>query len=343
MKKIGIFCAEIDATKVIEDSDGFLVMPAIIAREGVYRYPEGKAYKPAHELRDAVWTADGAWIVAHKHPDTMLVMNRDDIKGQVENPEFSEHINGIRADLRFFKKMNSPQFLADIKTGKRKDVSIGFIYDYDPTPGDFNGERYNFVQRKFLIDHVAAGVPLGRCTSPFCGIAVDAVAQNAELDRACKIALDTLMQKIAVDPEEIEDHIHIPVRDADIFVQDSFRTTEISEEQGIRAVIGKLKSDPEGSMHTQKYLFDKGKGWTMEKAQDWVREHREVADQEDEGELERKREGARKRCGKYRVKKRMEARCIEVEADAQHVIERFERTARLYESWSRSVDRIASR
>lgn len=318
MKKIGIFCAEIDATKVIEDSDDFLVMPAIIAREGVYRYPEGRAYKPADELRDAVWTADGAWIVAHKHPDTMLVMNRDDIKGQVENPEFSEDINGVRADLRFFKKLNSPLFLADVKTGKRRDVSIGFIYDYDPTPGDFNGERYDFVQRKFLIDHVAAGVPLGRCTSPFCGIAVDAVAQSVELDRACKIALDTLMQRIAVDPEETEDYIHIPVRDSDVFAQESFRTVVISEERGIKAVIGKLKSDPEGSTHTQKYLFDKSKGWTIEKAQAWIREHKEATDQEEGG------------------------RGIEVQGDAQDAIERFDKTVRLYESWSQS-GRIASR
>ena len=273
MRKYGIFCAEVDATTVLEDSEDFLVMPAILAREGVYQYPEGKAYKPADELRDASWTADGAWIVAHQHPITLLVMNRDDIKGKVEKPEFSQDISGLRADLRFFKKLNSPQFLADIKTGKRKDVSIGFIYDYDPTPGDLNGERYDFVQRKLLIDHVAAGVPLGRCTSPFCGIAVDAVAQSAELDRACKTALDTLIRKVAGDPwEETEDYIRSGHREP----SDTCRTDVLSEDKGIKAVICKYGDKWE----YQSYLFEKAKGWTMEKAKEWFREHKESADQQ---------------------------------------------------------------
>jgi len=294
VKKFGIFCAEVDATKVLEDSDGFLVMPAILAREGIYQYPEGKAYKPADELRDAAWTADGARLVAYQHPKTLLVIDRDDIKGKVENPQFSQDINGIRAHLRFFKKLNSPQFLSDIRTGKRKDVSIGFVYDYDPTPGDFNGEKYDFVQRKFLIDHVAAGVPLGRCTSPFCGIAVDAVAENAQLDRACKIALDTLIRKVAGDPwEETEDYIRSGHREP----SDTCRTDVLSEDEGIRAVICKYGDKWE----YQSYLFEKAKGWSMEKAKEWFREHRQSTDQDEEGELEKRHEEAKSRCGKYPI------------------------------------------
>ena len=40
MRKIGIAHAEVDATKIIEDSDEFLVVPAVIAREGVFKYLE---------------------------------------------------------------------------------------------------------------------------------------------------------------------------------------------------------------------------------------------------------------------------------------------------------------
>jgi len=57
-------------------------------------------------------------------------------------------------------------------------------------------------------------------------------------------------------PEETENYIHIRVRDPDDFVDDSFRTITFSEADGIKSVIGKLKSDPDGPTHVQKCLFD---------------------------------------------------------------------------------------
>jgi len=253
VRKIGTSYAEVDASKIVEDSDEFLVVPAIIAREGVFPYPEGKAYKPAVELKDAAFTAEGAWVVAEKHPDTVVLTVRNDIKGKVEGAKFSDEINAILGNLRFFKAKCDAAFLAEIKTGKRKDVSLGFFYDYDGTPGKWNDQAYDFVQRNILVDHVAAGVPVGRCRSPYCGIAVDA-----------------LIRKVALDPEETENFIHIPVSDSEDFVQGSFRTITIDAIKGINAVVGKLKTDPEGSTHIQCFLFDKSKDWTMEKAQAWI-------------------------------------------------------------------------
>ena len=75
-------------------------------------------------------------------------------------------------------------------------------------------------------------------------------------------------------PEVTENYVHIPVRDAGTFVDKSFRTITISEVKGIKAVIGKLKSDPAGSTKVQKYLFSTDKGWTMEKAKSWVSDHK---------------------------------------------------------------------
>jgi hypothetical protein len=259
-RKIGISKAEVDATKIVEDSAEFLVVPAILAREGVYPYPEGKAYKPAAELKDAVWTAERAWVLAEKHPDSIFLMDRDLIIGQAETVKFCDEINGIIGNLRFKKAACDAAFLDNIKTGKRKDVSLGFFYIEDRTPGEFKGQKYDFVQRKFLIDHVAAGVPVGRCRSPYCGIAVDSIL------------------KVAVDPEETEDFVHIRVKDPDLFVDGSFRTIDIDAKKGIKAVIGKLKSDPKGSTVVQKFIFDKSKDWTMEKAQTWIKEHKDSKD-----------------------------------------------------------------
>ena len=254
MRKIGIMNAEIDATKIIEDSDCCLVVPAIIAREGVFRHAEGMVYYPADELKEAAWTAENAWIVAEKHPDTLILVDRKEIKGRAENARFSSDINGITANLRFYKKFNDQTFLADIKSGKRKDVSWGYYYEEDLTSGEWNGQHYDSVRRNFLVDHVAAGVPLGRCTWPYCGIAVDAV-----------------IRKVAADPwEETEEFIRSGHKEP----SDTCRTIDISEEEGIKAVYCKYGEE----WGIQSYLFSIAKGWTMEKAKAWFEEHKEAAD-----------------------------------------------------------------
>lgn len=88
-------------------------------------------------------------------------------------------------------------------------------------------------------------------------------------------ATATLSAKMEYKPEETEEYIHIPVRDADGFQDGSFRTINISASKGIRAVIGRLKG--ETTTTVQKYLFAKDKGWTMEKAKAWVEEHKKSA------------------------------------------------------------------
>jgi len=254
MRKIGTSLAEVDATKIIEDSDDFLVMPARFAREGVFPYPEGKAFKPASELKEAAWTGEGAWIVAEKHPDTLIVTLRDEIKGKAENVKFTEKINGIVGNLRFFKAKCDAKFLEEVKSGKRKDVSLGFFYDFDATPGQWNGEKYDFVQRNILIDHVAAGVPVGRCPSPYCGIAVD-----------------SFIRKVAADPwEETGEYIRSGHKEP----SDTCRTIDVSKVQGIKAVYCKYGED----WGVQSYLFSKAKDWTMEKAKAWFAEHKKAAD-----------------------------------------------------------------
>ena len=75
-------------------------------------------------------------------------------------------------------------------------------------------------------------------------------------------------------PVDITDkYIRIRMRDLGQFVLDSFRTTELSKEQGLSAVMGRLKSDPNGRMVIQTYLFYPIK-WSLDKARRWVEEHK---------------------------------------------------------------------
>jgi hypothetical protein len=73
--------------------------------------------------------------------------------------------------------------------------------------------------------------------------------------------------------DETEDFIRSGHRSSDDFQEGSLRTITISEEEGIKAVIGK----PTGKDTTevQSYLFSKDKNWTVEKAKTWFEEHKE--------------------------------------------------------------------
>jgi len=72
-------------------------------------------------------------------------------------------------------------------------------------------------------------------------------------------------------PDVTENYIRIRVKDPDAFQEGTFITKTLSEEQGIKAVMGKLPG--EDTLTIQTYLFDKDK-WTTERAQAWVDEHK---------------------------------------------------------------------
>jgi HK97 family phage prohead protease len=74
-------------------------------------------------------------------------------------------------------------------------------------------------------------------------------------------------------PDNTENTIRVGVKEPGLFAEDSFPPITVSDERGIKAVIGKLKGDPGESTHIQTYLFDKSK-WTVSEAEKWVSEHK---------------------------------------------------------------------
>jgi hypothetical protein len=73
-------------------------------------------------------------------------------------------------------------------------------------------------------------------------------------------------------PWEISDeYIRSGHRSPEEFQPDSLRTITLSEEEGIKAVIGKPKGKE--TMEVQSYLFDRSKGWNLDKAKTWFSQH----------------------------------------------------------------------
>ncbi len=164
MPHIGIINGEVDSTIAITETSDELIVPAILTREGVLSYPRGKMYRPAQELEQALFTFQNAWVVTEKHPEPLvsIVTNRKDIKGRLTDVRLDTDAvdplatksPAVRANVHLQKKTLSPKFIEDVKSGARRDVSVGFIYDTEQHPGEWNGEKYDFIQRNILINHV---------------------------------------------------------------------------------------------------------------------------------------------------------------------------------------------
>jgi len=164
----------------------------VIASEMVQPYDDGKAYKSRDELEAYSWTVDGRWIVVGAHPSEGIVSDREQVSGRTVNPRYVKNLldstkrpcrAGVRADIEIFDSKVPPQTLLDMKNGKKQDVSIGFFFSKDETPGiveadSCKGEEYDYVQRNMFHDHLAAGLDNGRCPMPYCGLGADEVASN---------------------------------------------------------------------------------------------------------------------------------------------------------------------
>jgi len=192
MKKIGYDQFKIDQSRIVEDSKCCLKVNAVISKAGVYLYDDGWALKPKMELlkaSNAIRYA-GAKLTLHKHPDSKVIMSQTQLAGGLEKPFFER--DRIRATLNFDKALTPSPLLRNIRESVARkaglDVSIGFYYDHDATPGfaaDVNTGKqraYDYVMRDILIDHVAVmfdgDLLRGRCTYPNCGIGVDGIMRS---------------------------------------------------------------------------------------------------------------------------------------------------------------------
>ena len=159
----------------------------VIASEIVQKYNDGMAFKSRDELEAYAWTVDGAWVVVGGHPADGIVSQRDQVAGRTVNVRYVKdlldetkrpHRAGIRADVQMFNEKIPPELLKDMKNGVKSDVSIGFFFSKDDTPGvveqdSCKGQEYDYVQRDMFHNHLAAGIDNGRCPSPLCGLGAD--------------------------------------------------------------------------------------------------------------------------------------------------------------------------
>jgi len=161
-----------DALNMTETAD-YLAVDAVIAREGVFPFHEGKIYRPAKVLERAALLQTEMPLILRldlAHPPEGVVMTTKDIMGTAYVEEFKDA--KIKARLTINKKV-APQSLIDaVKRGELRDVSIGYYHVFEEKEGNWNEHKYDLVETDLKLDHVAI-VEKGRCSLPLCGIGVD--------------------------------------------------------------------------------------------------------------------------------------------------------------------------
>ena len=184
--------AQLKATKTDE---GFLVDTPIVGRVGIQSYMNSdgsirKEYRPAEEVF---------------HPDALASM--------VGKPITDAHPNGKVTAANFKKltigtilgagKQDGDNVRVDIiiqdaeaiikaEKGGVRELSLGYTVDLDETPGEFNGEKYDAIQKNIRVNHLAL-VPKGRAGNARLNLdRFDAVAFTEDVmsDKLGRVRLD---------------------------------------------------------------------------------------------------------------------------------------------------------
>lgn len=151
----------LDRTRAIKLDNGFLRVPARIARTGVheYRKPDGsieRAFRPEEEVSkpESLATFDGVpFLNDHPYAEGGVVTAQNAKRlgvGFVMHPAYRDGF--VEATIL----VEDAEMISEIEAGKL-ELSCGYFMDRDDKPGVApDGQSYDFVQRNIHGNHVAS-------------------------------------------------------------------------------------------------------------------------------------------------------------------------------------------
>jgi len=185
--------AQFKATKTDE---GFLVDSPIVGRIGIQTYMNAdgttrKEYRPAEEVfhPDALASMVGKPIT-DQHPNgkvTAANYKKLTIGTMLSGKQDGDN---VRSDI----VIQDAEAILKAEKGGVRELSLGYTVTLDETPGEYNGEKYDAVQRNIRANHLAL-VPKGRAGNARLNLdRFDAVVFNEETEPSmsdCSIKLDS--------------------------------------------------------------------------------------------------------------------------------------------------------
>jgi hypothetical protein len=185
---------------------GFLRIPVYATRSGVFKYKtqDGRTireFRPPDEVfsEDSMKTLRGAPVTL-RHPPVMV--GPDNVK---------DFMKGYLSDdvKRDEDKLSAVAYIADalaisaVEKDGLREVSCGYLADLEESPGEYEGEGYDYVQRNIRYNHLAI-VDRGRA-GPEVRLRLDgddAVAESMTHNQPFKE--ETKMVKVMLAGQEFE-------------------------------------------------------------------------------------------------------------------------------------------
>lgn len=251
-------------SEAIKTPQGFLRAPAFLTRTGVltYRTPSGETRRELRKPED-VFDAESlktlsAIPVTNDHPPEMLTA--DNAKKYMVGYT-SDAVEKAGDKLKSFLTLTDAAAILAAEGGKQQ-ISCGYFADLDETPGVWQGEPYDAIQRNIRYNHVAM-VDRGRA-GPEVKMRLDskdAVVTDADkpptevqtliLSKESFPTKETAVKwvgehdfKVTKEPDETEESWRFRQVAPTSFVAKSFRTIDITA--GVKAVVGHKDEQPTG-------------------------------------------------------------------------------------------------
>lgn len=165
-------------------STGGAIIPARVARTGILTYmqPDGttrREYRPPEEVFKADSLASLNTVPVIDFVDHRALVTPDTFRQTIRGTSTEGRRDGkyVAAELR----VEDRETLDAIDRGERSDVSAGYVCRLDFTPGVFEGEPYDAVQRDIRFNHVALCPPNRGRSGPDVGLRLDALTSEKSM------------------------------------------------------------------------------------------------------------------------------------------------------------------
>lgn len=144
--------------KAVQTDEGYLMDTPIVGRIGIQLYKNGDG-SLRRELRppEEVFNADSLATYAGKpitdgHPDEPVTSkNAKKLIVGVMKDSGKQDGDNVIAPITIYDS----EMIDKVMNGGKRELSLGYKVDLDETPGEWNGEKYDAVQRNIRINHLA--------------------------------------------------------------------------------------------------------------------------------------------------------------------------------------------
>jgi hypothetical protein len=150
--------------KPVKQSNGWLRVDGYLTRTGIFEYlqPDGtkrREYRPPEEVFKEDSLETFAMVpVTDTHPPVMLDAGNTT---QFARGAVSDTVKRDGDKVRASLLITDAALVAKLEAKDATQVSCGYICDVEDTPGEFQGQKYDSIQRNIRGNHVAI-VPHGR-------------------------------------------------------------------------------------------------------------------------------------------------------------------------------------